>query len=77
MDSQLFAFRVARPIEFVGDEIEFSYDPRTQTAVWGGDGKALAVLHCTRVSSGRNCNAYGSYCTTSGSLHSNGYRCDS
>jgi hypothetical protein len=76
MDSQLFAFRVARPIEFAVEEVEFSYDPRTQTSVWGGDGKAVAVLHCSKISYGRYCNAYGSYCTTSGSYHNGGYKCD-
>jgi hypothetical protein len=78
MDSQLFAFRVARPIEFAVDEpVEFSYDPRTQTSVWGGDGKAVAALHCTRVSFGRNCNAYGTYCTTYGTYRNSGLTCDS
>jgi hypothetical protein len=77
MDSQLFAFRVAKPIEFAAEEVESSYDPRTQMSVWGGDGNALAALYCTRVSYGRTCNAYGSYCNTSGSYRSGGYRCDS
>ncbi len=77
MDSQLFAFRVARPIEFAIDEpVEFSYDPKRQISVWGGDGKPVAALSCTRVSYGRSCNAYGSYCTTYGSYRSNGLTCD-
>jgi hypothetical protein len=77
MDSKLFAFQVARPIEFAVDElVEYSYDPSTQTSVWGGDGRPVAALHCTRVSYGRSCNAYGSYCTTYGSYHNNGLTCD-
>lgn len=77
MNSKLFAFRVATPIEFLGDEpIDFSYDPQSQTSVWTGSGKALASLHCTTVTSGSaSCNAYGSYCNTwGGSGHK---RCDS
>jgi len=69
MDSRLLAFRVARPIEDSGDGlIEFSYDPRSQTAVWKGSSKALAVLHCSSGGSGggKHCNAYGNYCTTYG-----------
>jgi hypothetical protein len=77
MESQLFAFRVATPIEYIGEEpIEFTYDPQAQTSVWTGSGQALAALHCTTVTSGRSgCNAYGTYCTTfGGSGHK---RCDS
>jgi hypothetical protein len=76
MDSKLFAFRVATPVEFLGDgPIDFSYDPQSQTSVWTGSGAALAVLHCTTVTSGRaSCNAYGTYCNTfGGSGHK---RCD-
>lgn len=67
---QLLAFRVATPIAYISDEpIDFSYGPQSQTAVWSGSGKALAVLHCTTVTSGKaSCNAWG------GSGHK---RCDS
>jgi len=45
MDSMLFAFKVARPSETTGDiPLEFTYDPRTQTAVWSGSAIALAAM---------------------------------
>jgi hypothetical protein len=68
MNSKLLAFRVARPIEAAGDDLmEYSYDPQTQTAVWGGNGKAAAYLYCSYAASGRSgCNAYANYCTTWG-----------
>jgi hypothetical protein len=69
MDSKLFAFKVARPVETGGGiPLEYTYDPRTQTAVWSGGGTAIASLHCTTGSGngGFHCNAYGNYCTTYG-----------
>lgn len=76
MSSKMLAFRVARPVEAVGGEVaEFSYDPRTQTAVWNGTGRASAsFLYCTGGGTAKDCNAYGYYCTTwGGSGH---YKCD-
>lgn len=68
MNSNLFAFRVARPIEGSSETpLEFTYDPQSQTSVWNGNGAAVASLFCTSTSSGRSfCNAYGNYCTTGG-----------
>lgn len=81
MSSQLFAFRVARPVETVDLTVDYGYDPRSQTLVWGGSGEAVAALHCTQIQNSparTGCNAYGSYCTTYGSTVSRyGYRCDS
>lgn len=77
MESRLFAFRVARPIEVATEEPqECFYDPQTQTSVWGGSGKSVA-LYCTRAYGRRYCNAYSSYCNTWGSYTSSGRRCDS
>jgi hypothetical protein len=71
MDSQLLAFRLARPAELAADPIGFSYDPQSQMATWSGNGAANASLYCTRRTSGPGvgsyrCNAYGNYCTTWG-----------
>lgn len=81
MNSTLFAFRVARPVETSGeDPLDFAYDPDSQTAVWSGDSKAVAALRCTTVSAygRRSCNAYGSYCSTYGTyVSTNSKRCDS
>ncbi len=67
MDSKLFAFRVARPIEAIGDSpLEFTYDPRSQTAVWSGSGTAIASLYCSNGGTHANCNGYANYCTTWG-----------
>jgi hypothetical protein len=69
MDSQLLAFRLARPAGPAADPVGFSYDPQSQTATWGGNGAANAYMHCTHsynTSGGYKCNAYGNYCTTYG-----------
>jgi hypothetical protein len=81
MDSGLFAFKVARPAEAADDiPLEFTYDPRTQTAVWSGSATALAGVHCTshaHTGGWQYCNAYGNYCATSGYLGSYQWTCDS
>ncbi len=80
MDSKLFAFRVATPIEYLDDEpASYTYDPQSQTAVWTGSGRAVAALHCTSGSSGghQKCNAYGTYCNATGTPSTHHYRCDS
>jgi hypothetical protein len=79
MNSRLLAFRVATPIEPTSDDLmEYTYDPRTQTAVWCGTGRASAAyLYCTNKGGkggGKDCNAYGYYCTTWAG--SGGYYCD-
>jgi hypothetical protein len=69
MDSKLLAFRLARPVEPAGDPVDFSYDPQSQTATWGGNGAANAFLACSGAGSGShyaNCNAYGNYCNAGG-----------
>jgi hypothetical protein len=79
MDSTLFAFKVARPAEIAGDSpLEFSYDPRTQTAMWSGSTTAIAALHCTysRSNPWQYCDAYGNYCNGSGNYGSGGWECD-
>ena len=63
MNSNLFAFRVARPIEDAGDTpFEFTHDPKTQTSVWNGNGTAAAQLYCSANGNYRHCDGYGSYC---------------
>jgi hypothetical protein len=76
MDSKLFAFKMARQVEMACDiPLEFTYDPQTQTAVWSGNGTAIAGVHCTGNQLGHaHCNAYGNYCTTSG--YGGQYTCD-
>lgn len=80
MESKLFAFRVARPIEEAGDTpLEFTYNPRTQTAVWSGNGTAIASLYCSVAyfkSGYTSCNAYGNYCTTGGRKNTGWVKCD-
>jgi hypothetical protein len=68
MNSKLFAFRVARPIESTGETpLEFTYDPQSQTSVWSGSGAALAFYHCTSTGGRFSfCNAYGNYCNATG-----------
>jgi len=68
MNSKLFSFRVARPIENTGGTLlEFTYDPQSQTSVWNGNGAALASYYCTNKGGfARSCSAYGHYCTTGG-----------
>ena len=67
MSQQLLAFRLAKPVE--PTEIEAAvYDPQTQTAMWYGGSRPLAVKctwdAITFVCRRTGCNAYGSYCTT-------------
>jgi hypothetical protein len=68
MSKQLFAFRLAKPIEAPTDTgVGAVYDPNTQAAVWYGGSTPLAV-YCTRrcwccIGCALGCNAYGSYCT--------------
>jgi hypothetical protein len=60
MNSKLLAFRVARPVQAMGEDLtEYSYDPQTQTAVWNGTGRAAAYLYCTGGGDALHCNAYG------------------
>lgn len=68
MNSKPFAFRVARPIEGIGDiSLEYTYDPQSQTSVWNGNGTAAAFLHCTSTGGRFSfCNAYGNYCNATG-----------
>lgn len=78
MQSKLFAFRVAQPVEAAADTpLEFTYDPQSQTAIWSGSGTAIASLYCT-IEKTKNysagCNGYANYCTTWGGA---GYKkCD-
>lgn len=76
MNSNLFAFRMARPTEGTGNiSLEFTYDPQSQTSVWTGDGNAVAFLHCTSTGGRFSfCNAYGNYCNATGTGHKH---CDS
>jgi hypothetical protein len=61
--SQLFAFRLAQPMEISEQEASAGvYDPVTQTSTWEGGSPVLA-LRCT--SGTTRCYAYGSYCSTS------------
>lgn len=48
MSRQLFAFKLAKPVEPTQIEIEAApvYDPQTQTAVWVG-GSAPFAMRCT------------------------------
>jgi len=67
MNSKLFAFRVATPIEYLDDEpAHYTYDPRSQVAVWTGTARALAALTCSNTGTKAKCNAYGSYCNAWG-----------
>jgi hypothetical protein len=71
--SELFAFRTATVVApSFSAETTGVYDPETQTSTWES-GTALLAVHCTSrphtacwVGAGKNCNAYGSYCTTYG-----------
>jgi hypothetical protein len=78
MNSKLLAFQVARPIEAMSDDLtEYSYDPRTQTAVWNGTGRAAAAyLYCTGGGGYTGCNGYAYYCTTWGKSSKTGQHCD-
>ena len=77
--STLFAFRTATvvPPVFAAEDVGV-YDPETQTSTWES-GTALLGVSCTYNRSetclrGKNCNAYGSYCTTYGGYGH--YTCD-
>lgn len=78
MDSRLFAFRVARPVEITPDNlVEFRYDPQSQTTVWAGNGKAVAAKFCTHIMLGyAHCNAYSNYCHAFGGFVPGGFTCD-
>lgn len=79
MSGQLFAFRIARPIEPVNEEaIEMTYDPQTQMAAWQGGTDAMAV-NCTDVYFGgyrKRCSSYPGYCNTYGERDYHGWKCD-
>ena len=82
MDSKLYAFRMAQPIDTdAGELAQYRYDPLTQTAIWTGSSKAIASQTCTvDIFWGgyQDCNAYGNYCATYGNpaLPAHGYQCD-
>ena len=73
MSGRLFAFRVAKPLDLTPEEeVNGLYDPQTQTSVWHGGTRPLAVS-CTHGSyspyGGAHCyatNEYGGHCTTYG-----------
>ncbi|MBO0801512.1 MAG: hypothetical protein J2P25_00335 [Nocardiopsaceae bacterium] len=75
MESKLFAFRVAQPVETI--PVEFRYDPQSQTSVWTGDSEALARATCTGgvLGGAADCYQSGSYCSTSGGA-TVGWECD-
>lgn len=72
MSQQLLAFRLAKPVEPTKVEAAAVYDPQTQTTMWFGGSRPMAikctwnsVLPCPCACWGHTgCNAYGSYCTT-------------
>lgn len=78
MDSSLFAFRVARPLEISPDNlVQFRYDPQSQTAVWAGSSKALAAVSCTHIMLGpQHCKVSAGHCSTSGAFVAGGFTCD-
>jgi hypothetical protein len=87
MSGRLFAFRLAKPVDPIEEEISIPlYDPQTQKSVWYGQPSAQLYLYCTRrygcipaCSCRRSCNAYGNYCTKWGNCSSSGwivYKCD-
>ena len=78
MDSRLFAFRVARPVEITPDNlVEFRYDPQSQTTVWAGNSKAVAAVFCTHIMLGpAHCTVSGGHCSTSGAFVPGGFTCD-
>jgi hypothetical protein len=67
MSGKLFAFRVAKPVEPSTEEtFSVLYDPQTQTAVWQGGTRPLAVNCCLVQYGHQHCNAYGTYCNEYG-----------
>lgn len=75
MASSLFAFRLAKPVEFSDDVHIGVYDPITQTSTWDGGGPILA-LGCSVSRSGGRCYWYSGYCNTYGSNKVNNRACD-
>jgi hypothetical protein len=75
MDSKLFAFRVAQPVETIA--VEFTYDPQSQTAVWTGESEALASGHCTGgvLGGADQCVSGTDYCFLDGGA-TIGWECD-
>jgi hypothetical protein len=80
MSGALFAFRVAKPIEYSNEEVlEGEYDPQTQTTVWQGDNQPLGVT-CYRTFLGNysRCRATRNTCCLTGfGAFPGGYACDS
>jgi hypothetical protein len=77
MTSQLFAFRLAKPMEMSDeDPVIGVYDPVSQTSTWTGGSPALAVGCTLTTSSATKCYAYGSYCNSTGGSVVNHRRCD-
>jgi hypothetical protein len=72
MNSKLFAFRVAKPMDNqTEEEATPMYDPQSQTVVWQGGDRPLAVTCTSYIGSTRGatyCNNNGGrYCTLRGS----------
>ena len=87
MSGQLFAFRLAKPIESAEKDISIPlYDPQTQVSVWQGQASPQLWVYCTRryaclpsCSCRRGCNSYGQYCTMWGNCSTVNYlvyKCD-
>ncbi len=71
MSFELFAFRVAEPIEASPTNLEESYNPHTQVSTWESDGTVLATskAKCSKWYQGSTCcSHYADYC--------NNYTCD-
>jgi hypothetical protein len=81
MSGQLFAFRVARPVEPATEEtVELTYDPHEQVSVWKGGSEALAYYgYCTyHVAGSIRCwkDRYGNCHAGGGTVYEGGVRCD-
>lgn len=80
MTSQLFAFQVAKPIDYAASEpISMIYNPEAQVAEWEGSEQVKALLICTVLQFGYNsCTTYGNYCDAWGGSGGTrpGYRCE-
>jgi hypothetical protein len=75
VSSQLFAFRLAKPVEITDEEpVVGVYDPVSQTSTWTGGTPALAVGCTGPRGSVAHCYSYGHYC--SHSAGSSRRRCD-
>lgn len=76
MPSQLFAFRLAKPMEISDEEPVIGvYDPVSQTSTWTGGSPVLAVGCTGPRGTASSCYAYGTYCNNSGGGSST-RRCD-